>query len=53
LAAKADAMEARLLEAPALSLQAVKEYARLAPGMDQAGKISLAANLISTVLSSP
>lgn len=53
LVAKADAMEARLLESPALSLQAVKEYARLAPGMDQAGKISLAANLISTVLSSP
>lgn len=53
LVAKADAMESRLLESPALSLQAVKEYARLAPGMDQAGKISLAANLISTVLSSP
>ena len=53
LVAKADAMEARLLESPALSLQAIKEYARLAPGMDQVGKISLAANLISTVLSSP
>lgn len=53
LIAKADSFEARVLQSPALSLQAVKEYARLAPGMDQAGKISLAANLISTVLSSP
>lgn len=53
LIAAADALEAKLIESSASSLQAVKEYMRLAPGMDQAGKISLAANLISTILSSP
>jgi enoyl-CoA hydratase/carnithine racemase len=42
----------RLLECPAASIQAVKEYLRSAGHMDTAGATALAANLIATVLSS-
>jgi enoyl-CoA hydratase/carnithine racemase len=50
---RADEIEARVLECSAQSVQAVKEYLRAAPAMDQAGRIAFAANLIATVLSSP
>lgn len=50
---RADEIEARVLECSAQSVQAVKEYLRIAPTMDQAGRIAFAANLIATVLSSP
>jgi enoyl-CoA hydratase len=50
---RADQIEARLLECSPQSLQAVKEFLRASPSMDQAGRIAFAANLIATVLSSP
>jgi enoyl-CoA hydratase/carnithine racemase len=52
LAAEVLALTNRLLECPAASVQAVKEYLRSASRMDTVGATSLAANLIAAVLSS-
>lgn len=52
LDAEADTLMNQMLECRGLSMQAVKEYMRFAPAMDLPGRVSLAANLIATVLSS-